>query len=219
MMEAMKAHMKREQNSKKENFAVLNQMAKKGEILFVGSSLMEQFPIQEILMNHDMHLCIYNRGIGGYTTEDMLEAMEEQIFALEPAKIFINIGTNDLAAPGYTLEKLIGNYRKILMQIKERLPKTRVITMAYYPVNEVDKVPDNEWGKHMYDVRNNANIKLANEGVCNLAKELGYEYIDVNDGLTDDRGMLKAEYTYEGLHMKGMAYEIVFQNMLKAGVL
>ena len=100
MMEAMKAHMKMEQNNKKENFVSLNQMAKKGEVLFVGSSLMEQFPIQEILMNHDMHLCIYNRGIGGYTTEDMLESMEEQIFALEPTKIFINIGTNDLATPG-----------------------------------------------------------------------------------------------------------------------
>ncbi|MDE6962968.1 MAG: lysophospholipase, partial [Lachnospiraceae bacterium] len=64
--------MLRDQQEKLERFRILNQNAKKGEILFTGSSLMEQFPVNELLMTKGMHQVVYNRGIGGFTTEDML---------------------------------------------------------------------------------------------------------------------------------------------------
>lgn len=47
--------------------------------------------------------------------------MEETVFALEPNKIFINIGTNDISKPDYLLEKLLENYEKIISMIQERL--------------------------------------------------------------------------------------------------
>ena len=67
----------REQQEKLERYRILNQNVKKGEILFTGSSLMEQFPINELLMTQGMSQVIYNRGIGGFTTQDMLLCMEE----------------------------------------------------------------------------------------------------------------------------------------------
>lgn len=213
-MDPVVEYMKMEQRQKREKFIFLNQLAKKGETLFVGSSLMEQFPINELLMSRGIQVTVYNRGIGGFTTNDMLESMEEMVFGLAPSRIFINIGTNDISASGYTLEALMERYRSILTQIKERLPQTQVYMMAYYPVNEIDKVPDNEWGKHMFDTRNNTNIKLANEAVKALAAELGYEFINVNVGLTDERGMLKKEYTAEGVHMYANAYQIILDNMM-----
>lgn len=214
-MDPVAEFMKMEQQQKKGKFVFLNQLARKGETLFVGSSLMEQFPINELLMSRGVEMTVYNRGIGGFTTDDMLASMEEMVFGLMPARIFINIGTNDIASPDYRLEKLMDNYRNILLQIKERLPETRVYLMAYYPVNEVDKVPQNEWGKHMFDTRNNENIKLANEAVRKLAESLNYEYIDVSAGLTDENGMLKKEYTVEGVHMYANAYNIILDNMMK----
>lgn len=213
-MDEMMEYFKMEQQQKKEKFVFLNQLAKKGQILFTGSSLMEHFPINELLMNRGISKVVYNRGIGGYTTVDMLDSMEEQIFGVEPETIFINIGTNDISKPDYTLEGLIGNYRKILTQIKERLPEAKVYLMAYYPVNETDKIPDNEWGKHMFDTRNNANIKIANEAVRSLAQEMGYAYIDVNEGLTDEWGMLKKEYTVEGVHMYANAYDLILDHLM-----
>lgn len=53
----------------------------------------------------------------------------------------------------------------ILQQIQERLPKAEVYLVAFYPVNEVDKVMDNEWGKHMFDNRNNKNMPHINQAV------------------------------------------------------
>lgn len=206
---------KMEQQVKKENFACLNRMAKKGEILFTGSSLMEQFPIHELLMDLGVDKTVYNRGIGGFTTADMLEAMEEMVFGLEPSKIFINIGTNDISMPEYCLEGLIARYRRILEQIKARLPEAAVYLMAYYPVNERDKQPIGEESGHMFATRNNENIRMANEAVKELAHSLGYRFIDVNKGLTDERGMLKKEYTIEGIHMYANAYRQILENMME----
>ena len=37
---------------------------------------------------------------------------------------------------------MLKNYEEILGQIKDKLPKTSVYTMAFYPVNSVDMLPD-----------------------------------------------------------------------------
>ena len=52
-------------------FRYLNEFVKPGQILFAGSSLMEQFPIQEFVADFDLPLTIYNRGVGGFTTSEM----------------------------------------------------------------------------------------------------------------------------------------------------
>lgn len=217
-MDPIMVFMKKEQKDKLDRYRILNETARKGQILFTGSSLMEQFPIHELLMDEEMDCLIYNRGIGGFTTEDMLENMQEQIYGTEPSKIFINIGTNDMGKPDYTLEKLMDNYKKILEQIKEHLPKTEIYMMAYYPVNEVDKktvLPDEEWANHMFDNRNNFNIRLANQAVKQLAEKMGCRYIDVNEGLYDETGRLKKEFTLEGVHMYANGYRVVLSNLKK----
>ena len=205
--------MLRDQQDKLERFRILNQNAKKGEILFTGSSLMEQFPVNELLMTKGMHQVVYNRGIGGFTTEDMLRNMEEMVFAVKPRKIFINIGTNDIGSQGYRLEKLMENYGKIISQIRERLPEAEIYMMAYYPVNETDKLPEGEWAKTMFLTRTNENISIANKAVEELAGRMGCHFINVNQGLTDEAGKLKKEFTVEGIHMYANGYEVVLENM------
>ncbi len=205
--------MLRDQQEKLERFRILNQNAKKGEILFTGSSLMEQFPINELLMTKGMHQVVYNRGIGGFTTEDMLRNMEEMVFAVKPRKIFINIGTNDIGSQGYRLEKLMENYGKIITQIRERLPEAEIYMMAYYPANETDKLPEGEWAKTMFLTRTNENISIANKAVEEMAGRMGCHFINVNQGLTDEAGKLKKEFTVEGIHMYANGYEVVLENM------
>ncbi len=214
-MNAIKAFFLKEKKDKVERFRHLNRYVKKGEILFTGSSLMEQFPINEILQNHGVQKTVYNRGIGGYTIPEMLESMEEQIFDLEPSKIFINIGTNDISIPEETEEKLVSDYRKVLTQIKERLPETTVYMMAYYPVN-VQVASKQPWP----DADKAAKLRLerlaqANRAVEKLAAEFGYNYIDVNDGLTKDNGQTNPEFSIDGIHMYSDAYEIIFKNLEK----
>ena len=214
-MDFFKEFMHREQQDKLERYRILNQNVKKGEILFTGSSLMEQFPVNELLMTNGMDQVIYNRGIGGFTTTDMLQHMEEMIFGTEPSRIFINIGTNDIGSPDYQLEALLERYEEIIVRIQERLPEAEINMMAYYPVNETDKIPEGEWGKTAFVTRTNENINIANAAVENLAAKKGCRFINVNEGLADERGKLKKEYTIEGIHMYANGYQVVLQNLKK----
>ena len=214
-MDFFKELMHREQQDKLERYRILNQNVKKGEILFTGSSLMEQFPVNELLMTNGMDQVVYNRGIGGFTTTDMLQHMEEMVFGTEPSRIFINIGTNDIGSPEYQLEALLERYEEIIVRIQERLPEAEINMMAYYPVNETDKIPEGEWGKTAFVTRTNENINIANAAVENLAAKKGCRFINVNEGLADERGKLKKEYTIEGIHMYANGYQVVLQNLKK----
>lgn len=214
-MENIKELITPEQQDKLVRYRILNQNVRKGEILFTGSSLMEQFPVNELLMTEGMEQVIYNRGIGGFTTSNMLQHMEEMIFGTEPSRIFINIGTNDIGSPDYKLEALLENYEKIISLIQRRLPKAEINMMAYYPVNETDKLPDEEWGKTMFATRTNENINIANAAVERLARKMGSRFINVNQGLADESGKLRKEFTVEGIHMYANGYRVVLNNLKK----
>lgn len=198
-------------------YKIRNQYVKKGQTLFVGSSLMENFPINELQQILEKSYIIYNRGIGGYRTTDLLASMEECIFELEPSKLFINIGTNDIGSLDYNKDNLVKNYNNILTQINERMPNCKVYVMAYYPVNAKADFPGVErvQKEEMFKTRTNAAILEANIAIEELAKKHNFEFINVNEGLMDEEGNLKMDYAIEGLHLWTNGYAIIFENMKK----
>lgn len=206
-------HSAREKREKLERFRRLNRYVKPGQILFVGSSLMEQFPIYEFLQDFDLPCKIYNRGVGGYTTQELLESLDVCVYDLRPAHVFINIGTNDLNGPDYRQEELVQRYARILRNIREHLPETKLYLLAYYPVNTVvgSRI---SYMKAIMEHRTNARIQAANGAVRALAEQFGAEFLDLNGPLYDERGELKAKYTIEGMHMYANGYQPILEQML-----
>ena len=210
LMQSLAERFGHKKERKLTNYRQQNAFIQKGRTLFTGSSLMENFPITEYCLNEGLPMA-YNRGIGGYTTDEFLAAIDTVMLDPQPAKLFINIGTNDLrpmpeGEDWFT--HLSANYRKICEIIREKLPDTVVYMMAYYPVNI--SVPLAQ-GNSSMAVRTNDNIARANRMVQRLAAEFGFHYIDVNDGLKDENGSLKAEYTRDGIHFDAAAYRTVFE--------
>ena len=180
---------------KLENYREKNKEAVYGQVVFAGSSLMEMFPINKLLEEHGDDTIIYNRGIGGYVTNELLQVTDVCITDLKPKKVFLNIGTNDLSNPQIPISQMIENYDRILCKIEEALPQTVIYLMAYYPVNYEAAA---EEMKECLKIRTNEKIERANEEVKKLAQKHGQHYIDVNKNLKDEQGRLKAEYTIEG---------------------
>lgn len=213
--EQMRSRAEQEQKNKVKSYQHLNKKVKKNQILFTGSSLMEQFPINEIMMSDGLDRIIYNRGIGGTTTDDFLEEIDTVLFDLEPSKVFLNIGTNDFneRQDGEDWRNhLLKNYENILQQIRERIPETAVYVMAYYPVKE-DIPGNNMVAEHMLKIRTNENLNQVNLELKKLAEKYGYCYIDVNDGIKDADGRLRGDLTIEGVHMYAGAYQIIYENL------
>ena len=217
MGEQMMARMKAEQANKVRNFKTLNRLAKKGAILFTGSSLMEQFPVSEMAASAGITEPVYNRGIGGTTTDDFLREIDTVLLDIAPRKVFVNIGTNDMTDRVYGdawMDHLESNYEMILKTAKEKIPDAMVYCMAYYPTNQHLPGNDSPWAIGMLKDRTKENIAECNRRVEALAAKYGYRFINVNDGLYDENGEQKAEFAIDGVHMYAEAYEIVFRNLL-----
>ena len=212
LMKTLAERFGHEKERKLLNYRQQNLYIQKGRTLFTGSSLMENFPITEFCLNEGLPIA-YNRGIGGYTTDEFLAGIETVLLDPQPSKLFINIGTNDIRPMPDGEDwfaHLSGNYRRICEIIREKLPDTDVYMMAYYPVN--GSVPLAQ-GNPGLAVRTNENIRRANRMVEKLAAEFGFHYIDVNDGLRDADGSLQKEHTEDGIHFDAAAYRTVFERL------
>ena len=192
---------------KVERYRNLNKDIKKGSVLFAGSSLMEMFPIEQFAAEDKLTVTVYNRGIGGFITDELIDVLDVCILDLEPAKLFINIGTNDLSDSRIEMSTVMKNYEHILRETIKRVPDVKIYLMAYYPVNPEAATEET---KGCLKVRTSEKIDIANEEVKKLAHKLGAKYIDVNAPLKDEKGRLKKEYTYEGVHIKEEGYKAIY---------
>lgn len=190
-----------------ERYKKMNETAEKGKIVFAGSSLMEMFPIEQFVKEDKLDIVVYNRGVGGFVTEELLENINTCIIDLQPSKLFINIGTNDLSDSRRSFEEIFERYGKILSIVTEKVDDVSMYLMAYYPVNYNAAT---EEMKPCLKIRSNEKIKAANEEVARLARKFNANYIDVSEPLKDENGDLKAEFTIEGMHINEQGYRAIY---------
>ena len=150
-------------------FEEMNKEVVPGQIVCAGSSLMEMFPVEELVRENQIHMTIYNRGVGGFITDELLENIDTCILDLKPSKLFINIGTNDLSNPDIPIAQMIDHYDQILCQVKAALPDVKLYLMAYYPIN-YDAATEEM--KPCLLVRTNQKIAEANAAVKNWPKNI-----------------------------------------------
>ncbi|GAX47573.1 SGNH/GDSL hydrolase family protein [Pseudolactococcus reticulitermitis] len=201
------------QNNLLAEYQEKNKTVKKGQTLFIGSSIMELFPIENWQESGEIKFekSIYNRAVRATTTQFILDHIHTQIFDLAPSKIFINIGTNDI---GFQVKPEIfhENYEKIIQQIQATLPKTEIFVLKYYPVNNVDFGSDEDEAV-LFATRNNDLFNLASEKNRDMAEKLGVHFIDVSEGLADENGNLKKEYTFDGAHISPAGCQVILKNL------
>ena len=182
-----------------------------GQTVFAGSSLMEQFPIEKFLREHGDETIIYNRGVSGFVSAELLEHIGPCILDLRPARLFINIGTNDLSRAEIPISQMIDTYERIVTTVEAALPDVEIYLMAYYPVN-FDAA--SEEMKAKLKIRTNEKIASANREVEKLAARHGQRYIDINAPLKDELGRLRAEYTVEGMHINECGYAAIYDEIM-----
>ena len=192
---------------KLERYGKLNLTAEKGCVLFAGSSLMEMFPVEKFAHEDKLPATVYNRGIGGFITDELISAVDTCIIDLAPKKLFINIGTNDISDASRSMEQIMSNYALILDKVTKAVPGVKLYLIAYYPVNYNAATPEM---KPCLLIRSNEKITRANAEVKKLAERFGASYIDVNAPLKDENGDLRAEYTIEGMHINENGYRSIY---------
>ncbi len=179
----------------------LNAVAVKGQTVCAGSSLMENFPLNELLMNLGSSKKVYNRGMSGYTIDQYDAVLDVCVLDLAPSRLIINIGSNDLNLPGDTIGNLICKYRALIRRIQKALPDCAITMLAFYPCRDDDseQMPGRV-------ARTMENVNLANRQVAALAAEMGCRFVDCNAPLLDEEGYLRRELMTDPIHFSPAGY-------------
>jgi lysophospholipase L1-like esterase len=169
---------------------------RKHGIIFLGDSVIEGINWTEFYDN----LNIKNRGIGGDWTAGVLSRLDE-VLDLEPRKIFILLGGNDLynkraRNTERDFENIVSNYEKILSNISHRLPQTKIYIISVIPVNH-------SWH---YVTVSDEEIRALNAKLQLLSNKKGIKYIDLYSNLKTEDNELDPRYTGDGLHLNSEGY-------------
>lgn len=192
-----------------QEFRLYNEKVEPGQVVFVGDSLTENFNLTECFPTSPYRL--YNRGIGGDTTEGLKKRLRESVFDLSPKAIVLLIGINDFALfPNATPESVAASIQEVVKRIQTQLPKAKILLEALYPVHSTldPKIDAGSVGN-----KNNEDILKTNEII---AKIKGVHFLDLGPILRDENGELKLEYTREGLHLNATGYFAIVPTLEKA---
>ena len=181
------------------SFAVQNTNLSQGQIVFIGDSITDFYPLDTYYSN--LPLATYNRGIAGDVTSGVYRRLKTSLFDIAPSKIVLLIGINDINI-GQTVEGIVVNYTSILQEIKENLPSAQVFCISVLPMNETVKA----YGVDLDTAT--ARIKALNDNILTLAGKQGYTYVELFSHLADENDHLLASYSDDGLHLNANGFAI-----------
>ena len=176
----------------------------KESIVFLGDSITSRCDLNKYFPNYN----VYNSGIAGNMTKDILDNMENRVFVYNPTKVFILIGTNDLVYSGLDNDGIKNNIEEIINKIYEKNSNTKIYLESIYPVN-------NSLNKEIVETRTNDNIKDLNNKIEKICNNNKCTYINMYDNLTDKNGNMKRIYTVDGLHLNKIGYKVVASKLTK----
>lgn len=156
--------------------------------VFVGNSITEGFPLQEMFHN----LRVKNRGIAGNRSIHIMERIEE-IAKGHPAKIFLDVGINDILN-NVPVDTLKIRYQLILNSIWNISSYTKIYVQSIFPVGPKYK----EYEK---------TVEAFNTWLKGFCADANIQYIDLFPAFTRN-GLLDPAYTYDDLHLTGAGYEV-----------
>ncbi len=156
--------------------------------LFLGDSITDWFNTDELLAE----FAIENRGVAGNATDETYELIDSIDFAKDYDKIFLCIGTNDLAR-GKSEEDITANIVNILTKLQGLSPNSEIYVQSIFPTRE-------------NVVRPNERIMIVNKLLNQNSEKIGYQFLDFYEHFIDETNRLKELYTEDGLHLTRAAY-------------
>lgn len=124
--------------------------------------------------------------------------LEEALTAKQYGKIYFQIGINEMGRG--TLDGFMEKYAQSVEKIRELQPEAFIFLQGIMKVTTEKSNSDS--------IFNNQGIQARNERIAELADGITVFYIDVNEVVCDETGGLRADLTFDNLHLYGSKYGI-----------
>lgn len=197
----------KEQEKIQTKYRELNQISViEPDIIFIGDSIVEYFPLQELLGTTKT---IVNRGIRGYQTGLLLDNLDAHLYGDAVDQIVLLIGTNDIGKD-IPMNEALNNLESVIQTISRDYPLSQIKLVSILPVNEGEDF------KQTVYIRTNEKIKAWNQAYQDLASAyMQVEFVPVFENLLDQKGQLKSDFTTDGLHLSISGYQALSNTLKK----
>ena len=197
----------KEQEKIQTKYRELNQISViEPDIIFIGDSIIEYYPLQELLGTSK---AIVNRGIRGYQTGLLLDNLDAHLYGDAVDQIVILIGTNDIGKD-IPMNEALNNLESVIQTISRDYPLSQIKLVSILPVNEGEDF------KQTVYIRTNEKIKAWNQAYQDLASAyMQVEFVPVFENLLDHEGQLKSDFTTDGLHLSVSGYQALSNTLKK----
>ena len=176
------------------------------DIIFIGDSIIEYYPLQELLGTSKT---IVNRGIRGYQTGLLLDNLDAHLYGDAVDQIVILIGTNDIGKD-IPMSQTLTNLESVIQTISRDYPLSQIKLVSILPVNEGEDF------KQTVYIRSNEKIKAWNQAYQDLASAyMQVEFVPVFENLLDQKSQLKSDFTTDGLHLSVSGYQALSSTLKK----
>ncbi len=159
--------------------------------VFLGDSATDLWRLNEYFPAKDF----VNRGIAGQTTSQMLPRFLADVVALRPVAVVINAGSADLAA-GMTAIAIDDNL--VMMGDVAKEHSVQPLFTSVLPASSEaakTRTPDA--------------VRKLNAWIRDYCIRENFIYVDYYTALADSKGMMKAEYTDDGVNPNGRGYRVM----------
>lgn len=159
------------------------------EAVFMGNSITEGWVQQrpEFFTENNF----LGRGISGQTTDQMLLRFRPDVIDLNPKRVVILAGTNDIAENnGKVSLSAISGYIESMVE----LANSNEIEVFIVSVLPAEIYP---WRTHL---KPNIQIPKLNNLLQKMAEKHKVEYVDIFTVMTNERMGLDENYAYDGVH-------------------
>lgn len=197
----------KEQEKIQTKYRELNQISViEPDIIFIGDSIIEYYPLQELLGTTKT---IVNRGIRGYQTGLLLDNLDAHLYGDAVDQIVILIGTNDIGKD-IRMSQTLTNLESVIQTISRDYPLSQIKLVSILPVNEGEDF------KQTVYIRTNEKIMAWNRAYQYLASAyMQVEFVPVFENLLDQKGQLKSDFTTDGLHLSVSGYQALSSTLKK----
>ncbi|WP_272595707.1 GDSL-type esterase/lipase family protein [Paenibacillus apiarius] len=186
---------KKDEKTVKETSAPMNESTELKTLfkksVFYGDSITEGFSFHDILNKTNVF------GEAGKTAFFAVENNDvAKLAERNPEHLFIALGSDDILWPTENpLQFGIQQYGKLLDQIKEKLPSTKVTILSVTPVTE----------KALKEEPRYSNIAAYNQMLKELAEKKQVKYVDVSSVAEQNPAL----YEEDGIHFKADFYPLM----------
>jgi len=170
-------------------------------VLFLGDSITEGWGGtrgREIWAEYYGKLDPANFGISGDKTQHVLWRIDNgELDGISPKVVVLMIGTNNI---GYSAEDILAADTKIVQEIHQKLPDTKLLLLGIFPRGADPNDPK------VADMREK--IKSVNQGLAKLDDGDKTRYLDIADKFLDADGKLSKDIMPDALHPNAKGYLI-----------